>query len=164
MNDKTLISNIIRYKYLFLFLIVNFITLIISRWIMTDGLDSVWYTMQAKAPWTPPAWFFAVAWYTIMSAFAVYLTKLLSINAFTGGNRLMYAVILLLCVFWNAVFFAWQAITAGIFILLALACCVIWISIANYQKMGLWSALMIPFILWSLTATSLNIYSAIYQP
>ncbi len=161
--DATLNNNM-RYKYLFLFLMLNFITLVISRQIMTEGLDSTWYAMQAKAPWTPPAWFFALAWYTIMSAFAVYLAKLSAIKAFTGSNRLLYAAILLLCMLWNAVFFAWQAITAGIFILLALAFCVTWISIINYRKMGLWSVLMIPFILWSWTATSLNIYSVIYQP
>lgn len=128
-----------------------------------DGLNSDWYAQQAKAPWMPPAWFFGVAWTTIMVAFAVYMAKLSVIQRLNRFNWLLYVSILLLCVVWNAVFFAWRWMMLGALILVMLCLSVVLAVVYNNNVMRIWGLLLLPFILWTAIATSLNIYSVIYN-
>ena len=65
-----------KFKYLILFLIINFGGLALGSWLMNNGPNSDWYLNLDKAPWTPPGWVFGAAWTTIMVCFSVYLVFL----------------------------------------------------------------------------------------
>ena len=43
-----------KFKYLILFLIINFGGLALGSWLMNNGPNSDWYLNLDKAPWTPP--------------------------------------------------------------------------------------------------------------
>jgi len=42
------------------FLILNFGALFIGAQFTGPGVNSDWYGLMNKAPWTPPGWFFAL--------------------------------------------------------------------------------------------------------
>ena len=63
-------------KLLILFLFINFGGLALGSWLMNNGPMTEWYISLNKAPWTPPGWFFGVAWTIIMICFSIYLVYL----------------------------------------------------------------------------------------
>lgn len=148
-----------------IFLALNFASLALGSYFMDNGPSSAWYANLNKAPWTPPGWVFGVAWSTIMLAFALYMTRILSLHHTSWSPALLtYIAILALCVLWNAAFFGAQRTTLGLVILGALFVVVLIFSAFNHPNMGLWSAFMLPFILWLGIAVSLNAYTVLHNP
>lgn len=142
--------------------IVNFLSLAIGAWLMDNGPNTDWYLSLAKAPWTPPGWFFGVVWTTIMLAFALYMAKLVARKAWLSPMVFgAYVLILLLCILWNYVYFDQHQMRLGAVILVALTAVLIVLMRWHYQCLGRWSWLLVPFIAWCTVATSLNIYTVV---
>ncbi len=138
-----------------IFLALNFACLWLSSYLMDAGPDGEWYQQLSRAPWTPPDQVFALAWSFIMLCFAIYLTVLPNKSAKDYAG---YAMILALCAGWNAVFFQWQQTAWALLILLTLTLLVLAVTVLNHRRQGAYSWLMLPFILWTLIASSLNAY------
>jgi len=65
------------------FLVLNFGALGIGVLLMNNGPQDAWYAALNKAPWTPPGWFFGVAWNTIMICFSIYMAYLIQAKSST---------------------------------------------------------------------------------
>lgn len=157
MNNKTMILRLIT------FLIINFGALALGGLFTSKGVPSDWYNELAKAPWTPPGWVFGAAWTTIMICFSVYMAYLWPSNE----NKLLiiglFLLQWLLNVSWNPVFFYYHNIAGGLIIITTLTLLVGYFLINYLPDLKLKSALILPYFLWLLIATSLNAYIQIYN-
>jgi translocator protein len=143
---------------LIIFLALNFGALALGGLFTSQGVPSDWYAGLAKAPWTPPGWAFGAAWTFIMICFSFYMASIWS--AVTNKKRLigLFAVQWILNVSWNPVFFYYNNVLAGLFIITGLTILIGFMLIFYWQTMKIKSALLLPYFIWLLIATSLNGY------
>lgn len=129
---------------------------------MGEGASSNWYKNLSKAPWSPMGWVFGFAWTFLMTCFAIYLAKL---SVMVNSSKLISIVLIqyFLNLIWNFIFFNKQEIILGLIDIILLTIVVVFIFIKNIPIMKKYSLLILPYILWLLIATSLNLYIAIYN-
>jgi len=143
---------------LLLFLVGNFAALGLGGWFTGPGVRSEWYTGLHKAPWTPPGWVFGAAWTSIMICFAVYLAFLWE----KAENRRLllqlYALQWLLNILWNPLFFYFRFTSVSLAEIISLTA-LVGFFLFRYRKEMAWkTALILPYFVWLLIATSLNGY------
>tara|TARA_B110000305_G_scaffold44039_1_gene46328 strand:- start:123 stop:620 length:498 start_codon:yes stop_codon:yes gene_type:complete len=146
-----------------LFLFINFVlVLYVGNVLMDNGATSEWYLNLQKAPWTPDGWVFGFAWTFLMICFAVYLAKL---SQMSNSKKLIVLVIVqyILNIIWNYIFFNQQEIILGLIDILLLTFIVAFILFKYLPIMKSYSILILPYFIWLLIATSLNLYIAIYN-
>ena len=145
-----------------LFILINFSILYVGSLLMGEGASSSWYKNLSKAPWTPMGWVFGFAWTFLMTCFAIYLAKL---SVLVNSSKLISIVLIqyFLNLIWNFIFFNKQEIILGLIDIILLTIVVVFIFIKNISIMKKYSLLILPYILWLLIATSLNLYIAIYN-
>ncbi len=146
------------YK-LIIFLVLNFAALGIGSLLMGGGPTSEWYMNLNKAPWTPPGWFFGVAWTTIMICFAFYMAhawETVSDRKFLLG---LFIAQWVLNVSWNPVFFKYHQILLALVVIILLTLLIGYFLFKYRATLGAWSLLILPYFLWLITATSLNAYA-----
>ena len=143
---------------LVIFLVLNFAALGIGGKFTGKGVPSEWYQNLDKAPWTPPGWVFGVAWTTIMICLAFYMAFAWEIK--TSRNLLIGLFVMqwILNVSWNPVFFKYHQILAGLIIISLLTVLVGYFLIFQISQLKLKSLLILPYFVWLLVATSLNVY------
>lgn len=129
---------------------------------MADGSNSNWYIDLNKAPWTPPGWVFGLAWSFLLICFSIYLALLSQKKV---SNKLVVIILLqyLLNISWNYFFFNQHLIELGLIDLSILTITVLYIFYSNLKTMRWKSIFIIPYFLWLLVATSLNLYIVIYN-
>ncbi len=149
-------------KYIVIFLIINFGALAIGSWFMGDGSQSSWYQNLNKAPWTPPGWFFGVAWTFIMVCFSIYMAYLY--KAIPNSKlKILFLIQFVLNVAWNYIFFDQK------FIIIALLCIFLLTMVVgkflyDYKnELKTKNLLILPYFVWLCIATSLNAYILIYN-
>jgi tryptophan-rich sensory protein len=141
-----------------IFLFINFAALGIGGWLMGSGVTDDWYRNVNKAPWTPPGWVFGFAWTAIMICFSIYLGKLWSL---TDNKKLLIQLFVLqfiLNVVWNPIFFRYNQVLLGLFVITALTLLIWWFLIIYAPQLKWFSILILPYAIWMLIATSLNAY------
>lgn len=146
-----------------MFLFINFVLVFyIGNIIMADGSNSNWYIDLNKAPWTPPGWVFGLAWSFLLICFSIYLALLSQKKV---SNKLVVIILLqyLLNISWNYFFFNQHLIELGLIDLSILTITVLYIFYSNLKTMRWKSIFIIPYFLWLLVATSLNLYIVIYN-
>jgi benzodiazapine receptor len=150
------------FKLIFFYLIVNFSALVIGIWLMNNGSTSDWYISLVRAPWEPDGWVFGFAWTFLMICFAVYLAKL---STLTNSRKIIAAVLVqyFLNIIWNYLFFNQHDIILGLIDISLLTFVVTFILFKNLPTMKYYSILILPYFIWLLIATSLNLYIAIYN-
>ncbi|HRQ00127.1 MAG TPA: tryptophan-rich sensory protein [Terrimesophilobacter sp.] len=127
----------------------------------TDG----WYASAETPPWTPPEWLFGPVWsilYLAMAIAAWRIWRTPSSRARTTALTL-YLVQLLLNGIWSPLFFAgyplWgtAALWAASVVIIVLAGVIV-ATIAAFHRVDRPAAyILIPYLVWVLYATSLNI-------
>jgi len=145
------------FRYIILFLIINFGALAIGTILMNNGPSSEWYLNLNKAPWTPPGWFFGFAWTTIMICFSIYMAKLVTT---TKGNLIvvLFTLQFIFNVFWNYFFFKNHMIFASLIVIITLTF-LVGIFTFNYRlQLKKYTWLIVPYFSWLIVATSLNAY------
>ena len=151
-----------KVAYLPLFLVLNFGALFIGSLLMNSGPTSSWYLSMNKAPWTPPGWVFGAAWTTIMVCFSYYMAQLIKTKPSLFVWKL-FAVQWLLNVSWNYLFFNQHFIFLSLLVLKALTILVGFFMIHYLSDLKIKTAAIVPYFLWLLIATSLNVYAFIYN-
>lgn len=143
--------------WLFVFLVLNFGTLGIGTLLMDNGPQDSWYAALNKAPWTPPGWFFGVAWTTIMIAFSIYMAYLIQAKS-TTNIWLLFFVQFILNTSWNYVFFNQHLVLLGLLVIVLLTVVVGYflLKFRNLIKQKTW--LIVPYFIWLIVASSLNAY------
>lgn len=151
-----------KFKYLILFLIINFGGLALGSWLMNNGPNSDWYLNLDKAPWTPPGWVFGAAWTTIMVCFSVYLVFLFTKN-FSKKKLILFIIQVLLNVSWNYIFFNQRLVLFALVIITLLTSVIFYLFITYYKEQKRFSFLLLPYMVWLCIATSLNLYILIHN-
>jgi translocator protein len=144
-----------------LFLIINFAALGIGSLFTNTGVSSEWYLSLNKAPWTPPGWVFGAAWTTIMICFAIYMAIIYQITHNKKVLITLFSIQWVLNVLWNPVFFYFHQVGAGLIIIISLTIVVGAFLFRYGAAMKFKSLLVLPYFLWLIIATSLNLYIAL---
>ncbi|RZT95489.1 TspO/MBR related protein [Ancylomarina subtilis] len=150
-------------KKLTLFLILNFTALFIAGIFTGDGVPSNWYQHLNKAPWTPPGWLFGIAWTFIMICFAYYMSYLFQSTKKTQKIIILYSLQWLLNSLWAPVYFYYHNILGGLMIIISLLLLIIFFFVYYKQALGFKSILIVPYVIWMFIATSLNLYTFLYN-
>ena len=143
---------------LLVFLLLNFLALGIGGYFTGPGVSSDWYSNLAKAPWTPPGWVFGFAWTSIMVCFSIYLAFLWKYCADKKQLLVLYSLQLLLNVLWNPLFFHFRQTGISMVDIVSLTVLVALFLFRYRREMAWKSALLLPYFIWLLIATSLNGY------
>ena len=151
-----------KFKYLILFLIINFGGLALGSWLMNNSPNSDWYLNLDKAPWTPPGWVFGAAWTTIMVCFSVYLVFLF-IKNFSKKKLILFIIQVLLNVSWNYIFFNQRLVLFALVTITLLTSVIFYLFITYYKEQKRFSFLLLPYMVWLCIATSLNLYILIHN-
>lgn len=151
-----------QFKITLLFLVINFGGLAIGSWLMNNGPMTDWYTNLNQAPWTPPGWFFGVAWTTIMICFSIYLGKLFLVDN-TQKNKLIFLIQFILNVSWNFIFFNQHLVLFGLITIVILTSLLFIYFFKLSDKVNNYKYLLLPYIIWLCIATSLNLYILVHN-
>lgn len=141
------------------FLFLNFTGLAIGSLWTDAGVISDWYSTINKAPWTPPGWVFGFSWTTIMICLSIYMTNLYR----NKDSRYNWLILLswALNILWNPLFFHFKftwlsSIVIGLLtIVLGLLT-----HVSRVNGVRSWG-LLLPYLIWLIIASSLNLYVAI---
>ena len=143
-------------KRLLLFITINFVALAIGGLFTPNGISSEWYQTLNKAPWTPPGWFFGLAWTTIMICLSLFMAYALKKKNQT--LTLFYSVQLFLNVIWTPTFFYYQKPLLGLFFIVLLTILIGGIIVKYTKEYRRLVFLLVPYFIWLCIATSLNLY------
>lgn len=141
-----------------IFIILNFVGLALGGLFTGDGVASDWYQNLNKAPWTPPGWVFGTAWTIIMICFAFYMTFIWEKVDNKRELVKLFVFQWILNFGWNPVFFYSQNIGLGLIVILALTILIGFIGFRFLSRSKTTSIWLMPYFIWLLLATSLNIY------
>ena len=144
------------------FLGLNFGALFLGNILMNNGATSDWYINLNKAPWTPAGWVFGAAWTSIMLFFSVYMTFLYQ-NLKIQKVILLYSVHLLLNISWNFIFMNKHMTILGLIDISLLTILIFYFLIAYSKILNNMRFFVLPYCIWLLIATSLNLYIVIYN-
>ena len=150
------------YKGLLLFILINFSSLAIGTWLMNDGPRTEWYINLNQAPWSPPGWVFGVAWSSIMILFSVYMTFLIQVNR-SKKVILLFSAQFVLNIIWNYLFFNQHFINLGLLNIILLTVLMFYFLIAFKDSLKNKRFYVLPYCIWLVLATSLNLYIALYN-
>ncbi len=145
------------YKII-IFLVLNFGALAIGS-IWTSGwATGEWYMSMNQAPWTPPGWFFGLAWFTIMFCFSFYMA--FAWEKIKNHKKLasLFGIQWILNIAWNPIFFSENKVWFALITISSLTLLMIYILNTYCKDMKKLSLLVLPYVLWLITATSLNAY------
>ena len=144
------------------FLGLNFGALFLGNILMNNGATDDWYLNLNKAPWTPAGWVFGAAWTSVMLFFSVYMTFLYQ-NLKTQKVILLYSVHLLLNISWNFIFMNKHMTILGLIDISLLTILIFYFLIGYNKILNNMRFFVLPYCIWLLIATSLNLYIVIYN-
>ncbi len=126
-----------------------------------------WYASLNKPLFTPPNWLFAPAWITLylLMAIAAYLVWRKGLNT-SGVTRalVIFLVQLVLNALWSVVFFGFQAPLWGVVVIILLWVAILLTMLKFFKISRAAGALMLPYILWVIFASILNISIWLLNP
>ena len=140
------------------FLVLNFLALGIGGIFTGKGVPSEWYVQLNKAPWTPPGWMFGFAWTSIMICFALYMAYLWPSLENKRTLVTLFGIQWMLNVAWNPLFFHFHYTGLALTCILGLTILIGYMLMTYWSTLNMKSALLLPYFIWLLIATSLNAY------
>lgn len=143
---------------LILFLILNFASIGLSRFLGGEGPKSAWYLGMNTAPWTPSGIVIGISWTLLLICFSFYLTYLWPTVEHKKLLLGLLVVYYLVSLIWNPLFFQYQQVLTALVLIAGLALLVGFIMVYYWSNLKLKSLLVVPYFLWLLFATSLNVY------
>lgn len=114
-----------------------------------------WYPYLVKPAGTPPGIVFAIVWSVVYLLIGI-TGGMLAAKKYNEGIRLWFSQ-LLLNFLWSISFFYLRSISAGLINILMLDMLVCYLIYATWRPMRYVSYMLLPYILWLLYATYLNI-------
>lgn len=158
MNKKDL-------KSLIVFLCICFAVEILAGF-WTNQTVSTWYPTLNKPSWNPPSWVFGPAWtilYTLIAIAGWLIYKSESSRERTVALTL-FGIQLFLNFIWSYLFFSLRNPLLGLIDILLLLLFVVLTIFAAWKVRRLAGLLLIPYLLWLLYATSLNLSIWLLNP
>ena len=117
------------------------------------------YGSMNKAPLSPPAWVFSVAWtilYIVMGLASYYVIMMESDPRIKAVALGIYALQLAMNFMWSLIFFNWRMYLVAFIWLMIMWCLVIVCAFRFYSISKIAGIMMIPYILWLTFAAYLN--------
>ena len=151
------------FKYLTIFIVLNFGALGFGTLLSGEGAFSEWYQLLNKAPWTPPGWVFGAAWSCIMICFSFFMAILFTKRENKNRLIVIYMLQWILNVSWNPAFFYFHNSMLGLIIIFLLSGVVAYFLFGFLQLARLYALLTLPYFIWIIIATSLNMYIVIFN-
>lgn len=139
-----------------IFILINFIGLAIGGIWTNQGVSSDWYNNLIQAPWTPPGWVFGAAWTTIGLTFGLATSKFY----LEKDHDMVFFYILtwFLNLMWNPIFFTMKAPLLSLIIITNLSVLIGFMTHEMRVRHGKWVLTMLPYFVWLVIATSLNLF------
>jgi tryptophan-rich sensory protein len=121
------------------------------------------YTSFHQPPLAPPGWVFGIIWPILYLLMAIAAYCILQMGSNPDGKTAMafYWAQLIVNFFWPIVFFRWQRLWLSVGVIVLLDVLVLITAIRFYQLKKAAGYLMVPYLLWILFATYLNIGIAV---
>ncbi|MBU2103831.1 tryptophan-rich sensory protein [Patescibacteria group bacterium] len=124
----------------------------------TAGNIETWYTTLVQPSWTPPNWVFAPVWttlYVLMGTAAFLVSR-------SKGIRKVFALWLfgahlVVNALWSIVFFGMHELLLAVLVILLLDVLILMLIRMFYKHSRTAALLLVPYLLWSLYATTLSI-------
>ncbi len=134
-----------------------FVEVIGSIW--TKETVSTWYPTLIKPSWTPPDWVFGPVWTLlyVMIAISGWLIYRAKDSHHRSVALIFYGVQLALNFMWSFLFFALRSPLLGLIDILSLLVLIGLTIIKAWPVRRLGSFLLIPYFLWVIYASALNI-------
>ncbi len=146
------------WSSLIFFIILCLVVEVVSGY-WTSQTVSTWYPQLVKPIWTPPGWVFGPVWSILYIMIAV--SGWLIYQSEHSSNRSMALIFyfgqLALNFAWSFLFFFLRSPLLGMIDIVALCLCVLLTIKYAWAVHLLASLLLIPYLIWGLYATSLNI-------
>ena len=138
-------------------LAASFLVAFVGGLASTRSVDG-WYAGAAKPPWTPPNWLFGPVWTVLYTAMAVAAWLVWRRWGWEAAKPalLLYAGQLALNAIWTPLFFGAEQLWLGLAVIVALDVVLALTVLAFFRKSRLAGALLLPYLVWCLYATSLN--------
>ena len=146
-----------------IFLTLNFGALAIGGLATSSGVSSDWYNNLNQAPWTPPGWVFGAAWTVIMICYSFYMWQLYKISNHKKEVILLFILQWILNVMWNPLFFSLHYVSIGLVSIISLTVIVAIFLLRYRSELKVKSLLILPYFIWLIVATSLNLYICLYN-
>ncbi|MDT8394111.1 MAG: TspO/MBR family protein [Bacteroidales bacterium] len=146
------------YYKLVIFLLINFGALWLGSFLQGEGARSSWYQSLELAPWTPPGWAFGVAWVSIMICFSFFMAYAADLRSLSFV-LLLFILQFILNVSWNAIFFRYHFVGAGLVVILLLTIITGFFVFWGIKHLQWKTLLVLPYFIWLLLAISLNWYT-----
>jgi tryptophan-rich sensory protein len=105
---------------------------------------------------------FGVAWSSIMLLFSVFMTHLIRVDK-SKKVLVLFSVQFVLNVFWNYLFFNQHIIILGLLNIIFLTFLMLYFLIAYKYVLKNKRFYVLPYCIWLVLATSLNLYIALYN-
>lgn len=141
-----------------IFILLCFIVQIVgSFW--TKETVSTWYPTLAKPSWTPPDWIFGPVWsgLYIMIAISGWLLYRAEYSNKRTAALMLYGGQLALNFIWSFLFFSLRSPILGLIDIVLLCLLIILTIIKAWPVNRLASLLLVPYLVWVMYATTLNI-------
>lgn len=128
-----------------------------------ETYNNDWYLSLKKSKLTPPSNIFGVAWGIL------YLTIIISFILFIGNRGFrddklgftFFIIQLVLNLSWSIVFFKYKKLVLSLIIIFMIVIFTI-LTMFRFWRVSRWSSLvLIPYLIWLLFATYLNLYIVI---
>ncbi|MBM4222742.1 MAG: tryptophan-rich sensory protein [Gammaproteobacteria bacterium] len=134
--------------------------------LITKPSIDVWYHELQRSALTPPNFIFPVAWTLLYGLLGVYAwilwNKLHNVDE-TLILKILYTVQLVLNWSWSPVFFIYHAIGVALFILIMMNIITLIMMKLSWNHFRQLSFLIIPYLMWIMFATYLNLYIWLYN-
>lgn len=143
---------------LILFLIINFVSLGLARFLGGEGPKSEWYRALDTAPWTPSVPIIILSWTVTMICFSIYLAYLWPM---VSNRKLLLGLLMLhyvLSIIHNPIFFIYQEVLLALLAITALTAVIGFLMIFYWPQLKLKSLIIAPYFIWIAIAASLNAY------
>ena len=114
------------------------------------------YVSLRKSPYTPPPWFFGVAWALMYGILGVVLA--LSVAAHAGDGVALIVLQFVLGWLWQRVFFRQERPRRALGLLVVMVITAMVTAARLHTPCGVRGVLLLPYIAWLCFATSLNAY------
>lgn len=121
--------------------------------------DTPWYNSLTLPAWQPPGWVFGVVWPILYLLIGIALFVILR-NVQSSRRQpilLAFAVQWVLNAVWSAIFFGMSMPVVALFVIVTMVVLVGFMVFKARFEAPVASALLVPYLLWLIYATSLNL-------
>jgi tryptophan-rich sensory protein len=122
-----------------------------------------WYQGLAKAPWNPPNWVFAPAWFTLYVLIGIAGARTF-LRDLADMPMVVWLLQMILNWAWSPIWFRLHLLWPAFAVITVILLLIVAFIVLNWRRDRVAAWLFVPYGLWVAFATSLNLAIAILNP